>query len=113
MSLDRGTPEGWEAPTVVAGSGGREGLVELVDVVEGLEPEELFPEGADEAFRHSVALGLGDEGRGGANPKEGELLLEVAAQKLAAMVVPQGESGPWSAGLPTPDRSERCCNNGR
>ena len=38
-------------------------------------------------------IGLGDEGRGGANPEEGELLLEVAAHELAAVVVPQGETG--------------------
>ena len=65
----------------------------MVDVVEGLEPEELLPEGSDESFRHPIALGLGDGDCAGANPEGGESLLEVAAHVLAAVVVAQGEAG--------------------
>jgi hypothetical protein len=48
--------------------------------------------GPDEALGAAVALGRPDEGRRALDAQEGELLLEVVGDVLAAVVVPDGEA---------------------
>src|SRR3954462_11868371 len=52
--------------------------------------EEVLFQGADEAFRDAVALGLADEGGRALDAKEAYLVLEVAGQLAGAVVVAQG-----------------------
>ena len=63
-----------------------------VDGVEGVHPEEVLLQGADEAFRDTIALGLANEGGRALDAKEGDLVLEVAGQVVGAVVVAQGET---------------------
>src|SRR3954453_14365065 len=60
---------------------------QVLDGLEGVHPEEVLLEGADEAFRDAVALGLADEGGRALEAEEGNLVLEVAGQVVGAMVV--------------------------
>ena len=65
---------------------------QLLDGVEGVHPEEVLLQGADEAFRDTIALGLANEGGRALDAKEGDLVLEVAGQVVGAVVVAQGET---------------------
>jgi len=47
-----------------------EDLVEVLEVGVGMNPEELFLEGAPEAFNASVAFGGSDERRAGVHTEE-------------------------------------------
>src|SRR3954462_101355 len=53
--------------------------------------KEVLLQGADEAFRDAVALGLADEGGRALHAEEGDLVLEVARHVVGAMVVAEGE----------------------
>src|SRR6478735_492056 len=65
---------------------------QLFDGVEGMHPEEVLLQGADEAFGDAVALGLADEGGRALDAEEGDLVLEVARHVVGAMVVAEGET---------------------
>ena len=67
---------------VVAVLEGEECQAQGFDGVEALDPEELFFEGADEAFGAAVALGLADEGGRAPEAEEADLGLEVVADVL-------------------------------
>lgn len=52
-----------EPSSVVVGDEVPQFAAQFLDGVEGMHPEEVFFQGADEAFGDTVALGLADEGR--------------------------------------------------
>src|SRR5215216_2080425 len=79
--------------TVVAIPEGEQGLAEVFYGSEVLDPEELFFKGADKALGAAVALRFPDEGRTASDAQEAQLGLEVIAQELAAMIVPQRQPG--------------------
>src|SRR3954468_10047894 len=64
-------------------------LPQFLDGVEGLHPQKVLLQRADEALGAAIALGCANEGRGAVNAEEGKLLLEVVRHVLRAMVVPQ------------------------
>lgn len=53
---------------------------QFVDCTEVSHPEQVFLEGADEAFGAAVALGLTDEAGRGIDAQEGEFFLETVGQ---------------------------------
>src|SRR3954447_10429818 len=59
----------------------------LLGIAEDPAPHDLLLEGADEALRHTVGLGLADEGKARRRAEEGDLVLEVVGHKGAAVVV--------------------------
>src|SRR3954451_21777526 len=62
-------------------------------------PWDLF-EGADEPLRHTVGLGLADEGKARRQAEEGDLVLEGVGHKGAAVVVAEQKAAPqavWMA----------------
>ena len=70
-----------------------EGLVEVLDVGEGVEPEKLLLEGAPEALDAAVAFGGADEGGAGVHAQEAQFGLEGPGDELAPVVVAQLEAG--------------------
>lgn len=82
-----------EPSVVVAVLEGDEREAQVLDRGEGLDPEDLLLQGADEALGDTVALGLGDERRARPDAEEAELVLEGSAHVLAAVVVSQREAG--------------------
>ena len=66
-----------------------EGLVEVLDVGEGVDPEKLFLEGSPEALDAAIAFGGTDEGGAGVHAKEAQLGLEGSGDELAAVVMAQ------------------------
>ena len=70
-----------------------EGLVEVLDVGEGMEPEKLLFEGAPEALDAAVAFGGADEGGAGVHTQEAQFGLEGPGDELAPVVVAQLEAG--------------------
>jgi hypothetical protein len=66
-----------------------EGLVEILNAGDGVDPEKLFLEGAPEAFNAAVAFGGADEGGPGVHAKEGQLGLEGSEDELTTVVVAQ------------------------
>ena len=68
---------GDEPGGVVVGDEVLQPAPQVFDGVEGVHPEEVLFEGADEAFRDAVALRLADEGGRALEAKEGDLVLEV------------------------------------
>src|SRR5919199_4480304 len=77
---------------VVAVPEGKQGLAEVLDRGEVLDPKELFFQGPDEALGAAVALWFPHEGRAAGETQEPQFRLEVIAHELAAMIVPQGQS---------------------
>jgi hypothetical protein len=77
---------------VVAELEGVEGLQEVGDGGEALNPEQLLLQGPDESLGHSVPLRLPDVGRAAADAEEVEFRLVVARHELAAVVVAEGEA---------------------
>ena len=75
-----------------------EGLVEVLDVGEGVEPEKLLLEGAPEAFDAPVTFRGADEGGAGVHAQEAQFGLEGPGDELAAIVVTKLQAG--SNGLP-------------
>src|SRR5690349_24585027 len=76
----------------------------LLGIAENPAPHDLLLEGADEALRHTVGLGLADEGKARRHAEEGDLVLDVVGHKGAAVVVAEqkaaGGVGPHrSAGV--------------
>ena len=69
-----------------------EGLVEVLDVGEGVEPEKLLLEGAPEALDAAVAFGGADKGWAGVHAQEAQFSLEGPGDELAAVVVTQLEA---------------------
>lgn len=59
-------------------------LSELLDGLEGLNPEQVFLECADEPLRAAIAFRCPDEGRGGRNTEPADLTLEVTAGRVRA-----------------------------
>ena len=79
-----------------------EGLVEVLDVGEGVEPEKLLLKGAPEALDAAVAFGGTDEGGTGVHAQEAQFGLEGPGDELAPVVVAKLEAG--CDGLPhTPE----------
>ena len=64
-----------------------EGLIEVLDVGEGVDSEKLFLEGAPEALDTAVAFGGADKGGTGVHAEEGQFRLEGAGDELAPIVV--------------------------
>ena len=77
-----------------------EGLVEVLDVGEGVDPEKLLLKGAPEALDAAVAFGGTDEGGTGVHAQEAQFGLEGPGDELATIVMAQFEAG--SDGLPHP-----------
>ena len=71
-----------------------ERLAEVFDGVERPHPEQLLFERADEALGDPVALGLPHEGRARLDPEKLQLVLEVVADVLAAVIVPREQPRP-------------------
>jgi hypothetical protein len=67
--------------------------LELLQGVEGPQPEQLLLEGADEALGDAVALGLADEGGRRLDAEEGDLALKVFGHVVRAVVVTQFQAG--------------------
>src|SRR5918992_6015219 len=65
---------------------------QVLDRVEGVHPEEVLLQGADEALGDAVALGLADEGGRALDAEEGDLVLEVAGHVVGAVVVAKRET---------------------
>src|SRR5918997_2953922 len=74
----------------------------LFDGVEGVHPEEVLLEGADEAFGDAVALRLADERGRALDAEAADLGPEVARQVVGAVVVAQRQA----LGHVPPDRAE-------
>src|SRR3954451_3337356 len=83
---------GDEPGGVVVGNELLQPTAQLFDGVEGMHPEEVLLQGADEAFGNAVALGLADGGGRPLETKEGVLALEVAGQVVRAVVVAEREA---------------------
>src|SRR3712207_4907530 len=66
---------------------------QLLDGVEGPQPEQVLLQGADEPLGASVPLGGADEGGRAFDAEEAQLLLEGVGHVLRAVVVPDGEAG--------------------
>src|SRR4029434_4126154 len=67
-------------------------LTELLDGVEGVHPEQVLLQGADEALGAAVPLGGSHEGRRTRDAQEGKLLLEGVGHVLAPVIVPDGQT---------------------
>ena len=53
---------------------------ELLDGVEGMDPEEVFPEGLGEAVDAAVVFGFGHKGPGALDPQEPQFVLDTLAR---------------------------------
>src|SRR5215210_6875442 len=74
---------------VIARDEGPDRGANLLGIAEDPAPHDLLLEGADEPLRHTVGLGLADEGKARRHAEEGNLVLEVVGHKGAAVVVAQ------------------------
>ena len=74
---------------VVFGDESGEGGAELGEVLVGAAVDDLFLEGAVEAFDDAVGLGFAEEGEAGGKAVVAGVGLEVVAQILGAVVVAQ------------------------
>src|SRR4051794_8983222 len=83
---------GDEPGGVVVGDEVLQLAAQLFDGVEGMHPQEVLLQGANEAFGDAVAFGLADEGGRALEAEEADLVLEVAGQVVGAVVVAQGET---------------------
>src|SRR5918998_3572063 len=83
---------GDEPGGVAVGDEVLQSAAQLFDGVEGLHPQEVLLEGADEALRDAVALRLADEGGRALDAEEADLGLEVARQVVGAVVVAQRQA---------------------
>lgn len=85
--------EFFEAPVGVVGVDEvGDGRAEFLDVAVGSAVEELFFQGAVEALRHPIGLGLLDEGEAGGDPPVLDLVLEVVGEVLGAMIHAQRQA---------------------
>src|SRR3954469_15382695 len=85
---------------VIARDEGPDRNANLPGIAENPAPHDLLLEGADEALRHTIGLGLADEGKARRHARAGDLRLEGAGHKSAAVVV----AGPKAAGGVGPHR---------
>src|SRR5215210_4159550 len=67
-------------------------LTELLDGVEGLHPQEVLLEHADEALRTAIPLRGPHKGGRTRDAQEGKLLLEGVGHVLAPVIVPDGQT---------------------
>src|SRR5208283_615676 len=81
-----------EPRAVVASGPGEEREPQLLDGLEGTEPEELLLEGSDEPLGAPVALRGTHESRARLDAEEEELVLKSVARVLAPVVVPHREA---------------------
>src|SRR5215210_2536863 len=72
---------------VIARDEGPDRGANLLGIAEDPAQHDLLLEGADEALRHTIGLGLADEGKARCHAEEGDLVLEVVGHKGAAVVV--------------------------
>src|SRR3954470_17066656 len=77
---------------VIARDEGPDRNANLLGSAEDPAPHDLLLEGADKPLRHTVGLGLADEGKARRHAEEGILVLEGVGHKAAAVVV--GEQRP-------------------
>ena len=128
MRLGRSVADPPDDPVVVEAMGEvAEGLVELSDCPEPVQPEPVLLEGVDEPLDASVALGLAHEGRARLDARSPQVVLEGVRDELASVVVAQhralGDVGVLAAkddpdrlpkalhGLVAPGSFERqCCD---
>src|SRR3712207_8603712 len=83
---------GDEPGGIVVGDEVPQPAAQLFDGVEGMHPQEVLLQGADEAFRDAVALRLADEGGRALDAEEGDLILEVTGHVVGAVVVAERET---------------------
>src|SRR3712207_9146407 len=83
---------GDEPGGIVVGDEVPQPAAQLFDGVEGMYPQEVLLQGADEAFRDAVALRLADEGRRTLDAEDGDLVLEVTGHVVGAMGVAKREA---------------------
>src|SRR5258707_1936432 len=69
-----------------------QGLTQFLDGLEGLHPQQVFLERADEPLGTAVAFRRPDEGGRTGDAEEGDLLLEVVGHVLRSMVMPHGQT---------------------
>ena len=72
---------------VIARDEGPDRAANLLGIAEDPAPHDLLLEGADEPLRHTIGLGLADEGKARRHAEEGDLVLDVVGHKGAAVVV--------------------------
>src|SRR5512146_1032359 len=83
-----------DQPLLVVQLGPRdERQAQLFDRLEGLHPQQLLLEGTDRTLDATVALWSSHEGGAGAQAQEGDLVLEVLADVLRAVVMTQLHAG--------------------
>src|SRR4051794_5733185 len=83
---------GDEPGGIVVGDEVPQPAAKVLDGVEGMHPEKVLLQGADEAFRDTVALGLADERGRALDAEEGDLVLEVTGHVVRAVVVTEREA---------------------
>src|SRR3712207_8483458 len=83
---------GDEPSDVVVGDEVLQCAAKLFDGAEGVHPEEVLLERADEALGDAVALRLADEGRRALDAEAADLGLEVARHVVGAVVVAEREA---------------------
>src|SRR5260221_13902596 len=69
-----------------------QGLTQFLDGLEGLHPQQVFLERADEPLGTAGAFRRPDEGGRTGDAEEGDLLLEVVGHVLRSMVMPHGQT---------------------
>ena len=69
-----------------------EGRDQIRDRLEVVDPEQLFLERSEETFDTTVAFQLADEGRRGFDAHETDLVLEVVAHELRAVIMSELQS---------------------
>src|SRR3954462_3000905 len=72
---------------IIARDEGPDRAANLLGIAEDPAPHDLLLEGADEPLRHTIGLGLADEGKARRQAEEGDLVLDVVGHKGAAVVV--------------------------
>src|SRR3954469_24795928 len=86
---------------VIARDEGPDRGANLLGLAENPAPHALLLEGADKPLRHTVGLGLADEGKARRHAEEGNLVLEVVGHKGAAVVVAEQKAA-GGVGPPRP-----------
>src|SRR5690349_19798261 len=69
---------------VIARDEGPDRNAKLLGIAENPAPHDLLLEGADEPLRHTVGLGLADEGKARRHAEEGDLVLDVVGRAKAS-----------------------------
>ena len=71
---------------------GHQSQAQLLDGIEGFDPQEILFEGADETLGDAVALWLAYESRRTSDTQKAEFFLVGVGNELAAVIVAYGQS---------------------